>query len=138
MYDENAQDEASITVIATGLDEHNSTSVTKAMAGFTNFKPKAPAAASAAQTERAAPRTLPLPLPQALQDRLSPPLTAALDSRVLETPLLPLLLPDLDRNRKLQLFRCSYRSGINCSQQQRKQYSSSGPESGAILPSDCK
>ena len=55
MYDENAQDEASITVIATGLDEHNSTSsVTKAMAGFTNFKPKAPAAASAAQTERAA------------------------------------------------------------------------------------
>ena len=41
MYDENAQDEASITVIATGLDEHNATSsVSKAMTGFSsnNFK----------------------------------------------------------------------------------------------------
>ena len=47
MYDDTYADEASITVIATGLDEHNSTSsVTKAMAGFTNFKPKAPAARS--------------------------------------------------------------------------------------------
>ncbi len=44
MYDENAQDEASITVIATGLDDHNtsSASVAKAMTGFTNFKNKAP------------------------------------------------------------------------------------------------
>ena len=54
MYDENAQDEASITVIATGLDEHNATSsVTKAMAGFTNFKAKSPAP-QATQPERAA------------------------------------------------------------------------------------
>ena len=37
MYDENAQDEASITVIATGLDEHNATSsVSKAMTGFSS------------------------------------------------------------------------------------------------------
>ncbi len=47
MYDENAQDEASITVIATGLDGHTTasagSSVDKAMAGFGNFKPKMPA-----------------------------------------------------------------------------------------------
>lgn len=46
MYDENAQDEASITVIATGLDGHAASgagsSVDKAMAGFGNFKPKMP------------------------------------------------------------------------------------------------
>lgn len=43
MYDENAQDEASITVIATGLDGHaGGVSVDKTMAGFNNFKPKMP------------------------------------------------------------------------------------------------
>ena len=42
MYDENAQDEATITVIATGLDAHANTSVNKAMAEFGNFKPKMP------------------------------------------------------------------------------------------------
>ena len=49
MYDENAQDEATITVIATGLDEHGaSASVAKAMTGFASgFKSKAPAAAPA-------------------------------------------------------------------------------------------
>ncbi|MCD8083203.1 MAG: cell division protein FtsZ [Clostridiales bacterium] len=42
MYDENAQDEASITVIATGLDAHGAnTPVKNAMAGFSSsFKPK--------------------------------------------------------------------------------------------------
>ena len=34
MYDENAQDEASITVIATGLDEETATPVAKAMTNF--------------------------------------------------------------------------------------------------------
>ena len=59
MYDENAQDEASITVIATGLDEHNATSsVSKAMTGFSsnNFKTQVPekaASAEAAATEAA-------------------------------------------------------------------------------------
>ena len=50
MYDENAQDEATITVIATGLDAHGAnTPVSKAMTEFkTQFKPKtAPAAAGA-------------------------------------------------------------------------------------------
>lgn len=45
MYDENAQDEASITVIATGLDGHSAgaaASVNKTMAGFNNYKPKMP------------------------------------------------------------------------------------------------
>ena len=43
MYDEDAQDEASITVIATGLDEHGvNTPVNKAMAGFNQYKPKMP------------------------------------------------------------------------------------------------
>lgn len=44
VYDENAQDEVSITVIATGLDIHGAnTPVNKAMAGFNNYKPKMPA-----------------------------------------------------------------------------------------------
>lgn len=39
MYDETAQDEASITVIATGLDAHGAaTPVAKAMTGFNTFK----------------------------------------------------------------------------------------------------
>ena len=65
MYDENAQDEASITVIATGLDAHGAnTPVAKAMTGFNpgNFKPKTSAAApaqNAAQPQRTAPRTNP-------------------------------------------------------------------------------
>ncbi|MGL5433834.1 MAG: cell division protein FtsZ [Lachnospiraceae bacterium] len=43
MYDETAQDEASITVIATGLDAHGmNTPVAKAMTGFNTFKPKMP------------------------------------------------------------------------------------------------
>lgn len=65
MYDENAQDEASITVIATGLDAHGAnTPVAKAMTGFNpgNFKPKTSAAAlaqNAAQPQRTTPRTNP-------------------------------------------------------------------------------
>ncbi|MGN0159160.1 MAG: cell division protein FtsZ [Brotaphodocola sp.] len=44
MYDENMQDEATITVIATGLDAQMETSsVNKAMSGFNTFKPKMPA-----------------------------------------------------------------------------------------------
>lgn len=43
MFDETSQDEASITVIATGLDAHGiNTPVSKAMTGFNNFKPKMP------------------------------------------------------------------------------------------------
>lgn len=44
MYDENAQDEATITVIATGLDaqaQNAGATVSKAMSGFGSFKPKA-------------------------------------------------------------------------------------------------
>ncbi len=44
MYDENVQDEATITVIATGLDAQVETSsVSKAMSGLGNFKPYVPA-----------------------------------------------------------------------------------------------
>ncbi len=59
MYDENAQDEASITVIATGLDEHNATSsVSKTMSGLSSsFKPQTPA--KAASTEAAATEATP-------------------------------------------------------------------------------
>ena len=42
MYDENAQDEATITVIATGLDAHANTPVNKAMAEFGKISPKMP------------------------------------------------------------------------------------------------
>ena len=57
MYDENAQDEATITVIATGLDEHGANaSVSTAMKGFTSFKGKtSPAACAAAVPHAAAP-----------------------------------------------------------------------------------
>ncbi len=73
MYDENAQDEASITVIATGLDSHGvNTPVNKAMAGFGGYKPKMPngmnfqgsgansaaAAAEASATARTAPQPM--------------------------------------------------------------------------------
>ena len=55
MYDENAQDEATITVIATGLDEHGANaSVSTAMKGFTSFKGKTSPAASAAAVPNAA------------------------------------------------------------------------------------
>ncbi|EEQ61344.1 cell division protein FtsZ [Clostridiales bacterium 1_7_47FAA] len=55
MYDENAQDEATITVIATGLDEHGANaSVSNAMKGFTSFKGKTSPAASVAQVPHAA------------------------------------------------------------------------------------
>ncbi|MDO4267315.1 MAG: cell division protein FtsZ [Eubacteriales bacterium] len=55
MYDENAQDEATITVIATGLDAHGAnTPVNKAMAGFGSFKPKMPAAAGLGANRAAA------------------------------------------------------------------------------------
>ena len=52
MYDENAQDEATITVIATGLDEHSGEQhIEKAMTGFANYKAKIPTpAASQSQT----------------------------------------------------------------------------------------
>ena len=50
MFDESAQDEATITVIATGLDEHGANaSVAKAMTAFTGFKSKVPAAGAPAQ-----------------------------------------------------------------------------------------
>ena len=57
MYDENAEDEATITVIATGLDAHGAnTPVERAMKDFTNYKPKMPASA---QKPAAAPQTAP-------------------------------------------------------------------------------
>ena len=66
MYDESAQDEANITVIATGLDAHGAnTPVAKAMTGFNTggFKPKTPASggnqAAGQQAQRPVQRTSP-------------------------------------------------------------------------------
>lgn len=57
MFDENVQDEASITVIATGLDAHGANSpVNKAMASFGSFKPKMPAGMGLTGTQGAASR----------------------------------------------------------------------------------
>ena len=43
MYDESVEDEATITVIATGLDAHGAnTPVERAMKDFTNYKQKMP------------------------------------------------------------------------------------------------
>ena len=58
MYDENAQDEASITVIATGLDEHNATSSViqgyeRIVSGFKAQTPEKVASTEAAATEAA-------------------------------------------------------------------------------------
>lgn len=73
MFDETAQDEATITVIATGLDAHGAnTPVNKAMAGFNSFKPKMPTnmglnagmsgiSQAAAAAEPAVPRTAAAP-----------------------------------------------------------------------------
>ena len=83
MYDENAQDEATITVIATGLDAQASSSVNKAMAGFGNFKPKMPAgmglqtpnlhtAQAAAAAEPTAPAVKPAVQPQAAAPKTAP------------------------------------------------------------------
>ena len=58
MYDENAQDEVTITVIATGLDAHTaSTPVSKAMTGFAGYKQ--PAAPSFTAPKAAAPKASP-------------------------------------------------------------------------------
>lgn len=54
MYDENAQDEASITVIATGLDMQNETPVSKVMTNFSNPNYKQPKAAQQAGSQEAA------------------------------------------------------------------------------------
>ncbi len=54
MYDENAQDEATITVIATGLDDRGAAgagSVSKAMSGFGNFNQKSGTAEAAATSQ---------------------------------------------------------------------------------------
>lgn len=51
MYDENAQDEASITVIATGLDMQSETPVSKVMTNFSNSNYKQPRTASASHTQ---------------------------------------------------------------------------------------
>ena len=67
MYDENAEDEVTITVIATGLDAHGAnTPVERAMKDFTNYKTKVPAqqapvqrtapSEAAATTETSAPK----------------------------------------------------------------------------------
>mgnify|MGYP000093323402 CR=1 FL=1 len=54
MYDENAEDEVTITVIATGLDTHGAnTPVERAMKDFTNYKTKVPA--QQAPVQRTAP-----------------------------------------------------------------------------------
>ena len=56
MYDENAQDEASITVIATGLDEETATPVAKAMTNFGSnpFQKKQASAAAGREAATAA------------------------------------------------------------------------------------
>lgn len=62
MYDENAQDEASITVIATGLDMQNETPVSKVMTNFSNpnFKqPKQPNAQPQSGNQEAAATAVP-------------------------------------------------------------------------------
>jgi len=71
MYDENAQDEATITVIATGLDEHGANaSVSTAMKGFTSFKGKtSPAASSAGGPQSAVPQA---PAPEAAATASTP------------------------------------------------------------------
>ncbi len=54
MYDENAQDEATITVIATGLDDRgeSSANVANAMSGFANYKAKLPSSQGQAGTHQ--------------------------------------------------------------------------------------
>lgn len=87
MYDENAQDEATITVIATGLDAHGAnTSVNRAMAGFNTFKTKMPsnmgmtnanhAAAAEASATTVKPAAQAAPQQQSAMQRQTAPKTA--------------------------------------------------------------
>lgn len=59
MYDENAQDEASITVIATGLDMQAETPVSKVMTNFSNPNYKQPKTAQTAAGNQEAAATAP-------------------------------------------------------------------------------
>ena len=114
MYDENAQDEASITVIATGLDEHNATSsVSKAMTGFSsnNFKTQVPekaASAEAAATEAAPaftkPAQLHLTAPLILVQLHSQPIQF-LSLQAQEALIQVLQTPRKHQNRQLHLQR---------------------------------
>ena len=98
MYDENAQDEASITVIATGLDEHNATSsVSKVMSGLNSYKAQ-PAEKSAsneaAATETAAP-TFTKPAQQHLTAHLHQILSRQPDIPSLNSTLLQLSMQEM-------------------------------------------
>ena len=98
MYDENAQDEASITVIATGLDEHNATSsVSKVMSGLNSYKAQ-PAEKSAsneaAATETAAP-TFTKPAQPAFNRTFTPNTQQTTGYTILNSTLLQLSMQEM-------------------------------------------
>ncbi len=68
MYDESAEDECTITVIATGLDSNDTSSVSQAMKGFGDYKAKMPSGMSSQTTvQRPAPSQDTAPSPQPAQ-----------------------------------------------------------------------
>ena len=80
MYDETAQDEATITVIATGIDEHGvNTPVKKAMTGFNPYKAAAKAPAAEAAATKAAP----------VKPATAPAYTAKPAAAPVQTPVTP-------------------------------------------------
>lgn len=65
VYDENAQDEVTITVIATGLDAHGAnTPVAKAMTGFNSYKPPVKQVTPAPKPVSRQPVPAPAPSPE--------------------------------------------------------------------------
>lgn len=111
MYDENVQDEATITVIATGLDAQvASSSVSKAMSGLGSFKPKMPSsmglqtpnlhtaqAAATAEPAQKAVQAVPQQAPAAKPASQQAPTTSAYRPMHRETSI---NIPDFLKNKR--------------------------------------
>lgn len=111
MFDENVQDEATITVIATGLDAQvDTSSVNKAMSGFGNFKPKMPSsmntqnqnlhtaqAAATAEAGKAAGHTASQPAAQSVKQPAPQPTASSYRPMHKETTI---NIPDFLKNKR--------------------------------------
>ena len=114
MYDENVQDEATITVIATGLDAQMETSsVNKAMSGFSSFKPKMPSSmnmqtpnlhtAQAAATAEPVQKTAPAAPQQTVAPKTAPAAAPQQTAGAYHRPMrgeTSINIPDFLKNRR--------------------------------------
>ena len=95
MYDESMEDEATITVIATGLDAHGAnTPVERAMKDFTNYKQKMPQT-TAPKAAPVAPKT-----PAAESAATAPQLNIPTSTPVYRPAQTQINIPDFLKNRR--------------------------------------